>query len=535
MAIRGSLSEASLPDVLQLLAMGKKSGCLSVTHRNAFGSVYFDRGRISFASIVNRRDRLGDLLVSNGVLSRADLDAAVALQAGEPDRRLGEILISRGFISREELHQYIKRQIEEAVYFLFTWTQGTFSFEADLVPDAQDFLVAINPESLLLEGARRIDEWSLIEKKIPSLDSVFALDRAHLAASRVALTMEQDTLIPLLDGVRDVHDLVDISGLSEFEVGKSLFGLASAGFIHRVGRRKTADTPSEEARVAEHRNLGVAFYKSGMLDEAAREFRRVLDLRPGDALGEFHLGLIAARQGAFDEAIRAFSASAARTPHGGAAHANLAYALEKAGRPDEARAALNMAARALPQELTVVMTGAALALQRGETAAADRALRDLAARTDRKGPLPAPWYHYAGIAALQLGDADRAIALLGEGVSVHPHAASLANNLAVALELRGRDAEASAVLDRGLLEGPGMATLHKNAGDLHYAAGRLDDALECFARAVRLAPDLGPDVWQKLGNIRDGRGEREDAVRCWERSRALRTERAAAMAAVASG
>jgi len=63
MAIRGSLREASLPDVLQLLAMGMKTGCLSVTHRNNFGNIYFNKGRISYASIVNRRDRLGDMLV----------------------------------------------------------------------------------------------------------------------------------------------------------------------------------------------------------------------------------------------------------------------------------------------------------------------------------------------------------------------------------------------------------------------------------------------------------------------------------------
>ena len=66
MAIKGSLKEASLPDVLQLLSMGKKSGCLSVTHRQNFGYIYFDKGRICYASIVNRRDRLGDILVKNG-------------------------------------------------------------------------------------------------------------------------------------------------------------------------------------------------------------------------------------------------------------------------------------------------------------------------------------------------------------------------------------------------------------------------------------------------------------------------------------
>ena len=63
MAIKGSLKEASIPDVLQLLSMGKKSGCLSVTHRQSFGYIYFDKGRICYASIVNRRDRLGDILV----------------------------------------------------------------------------------------------------------------------------------------------------------------------------------------------------------------------------------------------------------------------------------------------------------------------------------------------------------------------------------------------------------------------------------------------------------------------------------------
>jgi Domain of unknown function (DUF4388) len=191
MAIKGSLNEASLPDVLQLLAMGKKSGCLSVTHRQNFGYIYFDKGRICYASIVNRRDRLGDILVKNGLITQAQLDQCVAVQNRQRDKRLGEILVEREFIAREELHRYIRIQIEEAVYYLFTWNQGTFNFEADVAPDEQDFQVSINPESLLLEGARRVDEWSLIEKKIPSFDLVFEVDRNRLQESAAELTVEQ--------------------------------------------------------------------------------------------------------------------------------------------------------------------------------------------------------------------------------------------------------------------------------------------------------------------------------------------------------
>src|SRR2546430_9514826 len=215
MAIKGSLKEASLPDVLQLLAMGKKTGCLAVTHRSNFGYIFFEKGRICYASIVNRRDRLGDLLVKNSVISQEQLEAAVAAQSKGRDKRIGELLVEHGSLTREELHQYVRRQIEEAVYFLFTWMQGTFNFEADVHPEEQDLLVSINPESLLLEGARRVDEWSLIEKKISSLDLVFDVDRGKLAESGVQLPKEQQVIFDLLDGRRDVAAVIEESGLGE--------------------------------------------------------------------------------------------------------------------------------------------------------------------------------------------------------------------------------------------------------------------------------------------------------------------------------
>lgn len=521
MAIRGSLREASLPDVLQLLAMGKKSGCLSVTHRHSFGNIYFDRGRISYASIVNRRDRLGDLLVKNGLITPAELDSAIALQAQRPNRRLGEILIAERVIAREELHQYIKHQIEEAVYFLFTWTQGTFSFEADVRPDAQDIVVSINPESLLLEGARRVDEWSLIEKKIPTFDLIFSLDRDHLGQSEVVLTSEQELLVPLIDGRRDVAAIIDESGLGEFDVGKAIFGLITAGFVHRVGRTRAPEQVSNEARVTEHRNLGVAFYKTGMLEEAVREFRRVTELNPGDEHGEFYLGLLALRQGNLDEAVRTLRAAASRPGAArGATYLNLAYALERAGRLEEARVTLARAEQLLPNDPAVQLATAVLAIRRHDIVAADAALRQSAVLAGSR-TRPAAWFHYAGLVAAVLGDLERATAVLSEGVAAHPHSAVLLNNLATIHERRGRPAEAAAMIERGQLEDATLPQLHKNAGDLHYRAGRYDEALECYQRAVRVAPDLGGDVWLKLGNIRFRRGERDDALKCWERSLAL--------------
>jgi tetratricopeptide (TPR) repeat protein len=520
MAIRGSLREASLPDVLQLLAMGKKTGCLSVSHRQQFGTIHFDRGRISHAAIVNRRDRLGDILVKHGLVSPAALDAAIAAQAAEPQRRIGDLLVTAGHLRREQLHEYLKHQIEEAVYLLFTWSQGTFTFEPDVLPDQQDITVSISPESLLLEGARRVDEWSLIEKKIPSLDIVFSLDRDHLSDSNVEVTPEQEAVIPLIDGRRDVSAIVDDSGLDEFQVGKALFGLATAGFLRRLGRSRGPETTSRESRVAEHRNLGIAFYRTSMLDEAHREFKRVIDLRGGDVQAEFHLGLIALRQGRLEDAIRTFRGCAARPAGLSAALVNLAYALERAGRIDEARASLVDAAAARPSDPMVRLAQGVLSLRAGDVDAAARHLDECAVHWPPDAR-PAAWFHYASLVSALRGDLDRAVMLLEDGVRAYPRAAALHNNLAVVLERRGRYEEAAVAADRAITEDPAQAPSHKNAGDLHYRAGRYEDAMECYLRAVRSDPNLGGDVYLKLGNIRYRRRERDEAVRFWERSLAL--------------
>ena len=67
-------------------------------------------------------------------------------------------------------------QIEEAVYLVFQWNEGTFQFDPDVVPEESVFRVSLSIDGLLMEGARRVDEWSVVEKKITSMDLVFALE-----------------------------------------------------------------------------------------------------------------------------------------------------------------------------------------------------------------------------------------------------------------------------------------------------------------------------------------------------------------------
>ncbi|HEU6450489.1 MAG TPA: DUF4388 domain-containing protein [Gemmatimonadaceae bacterium] len=521
MAIKGSLREASLPDVLQLLAMGQKTGCLSVTDRSSFGYIYFDRGRISYASIVNRRDRLGDMLVKAEIIEPEQLERAIDAQSREHrEKRLGEILVEQGAISRDDLHHYVRVQIEEAVYFLFTWTQGTFSFEADVRPEESEVLVAINPESLLLEGARRVDEWSLIDKKIPSFDIIFAVDRERLDASAATLTPVQERLLPLIDGRRDVTALVEASGIGEFEVGKALYGLATAAFLHRVGKSRPADELAREARVEEHRNLGVAFYKTGMLEEATREFRRVAELRDADVQSRFYLGLIALRQDRLEDATTLLREASERQGAHAAVFHNLAYALERQGRYHEAVDVLGKALDHGGSEDPRVRTSLGiLALRTGDVAEADAALSAARSLWGARSPTAA-WFHYAALAAALMNDTDRALAIVGEGLEAHPHSAPLYNLASVIHERRGDYDAAARAAEAGVHEDgdPPLPQLQKNHGDALYRAGRYDDALEAYERAIRASPELGDDVYLRVGNIRFKGREREAAIESWKRA-----------------
>lgn len=516
MAIKGSLKEASLADVFQLLALGGKTGCLSVTDRSNFGQIYFDRGRVTYARIVNRRDRLGDLLVRHRVLTQTQLQRVVDDQTHHPQQRLGDLLVAEGMITREQLEQYIAMQIEEAVYFLFTWNRGSFFFESDREPEDADILVSLNPEGLLLEGARRVDEWSLVEKKVPSLDLVFQLDPDRILSSGVELTDEQQQILSLVDGQHSLQQIAERTGIAEFEVGKAVYGLLQAGFAHQVGRRRpTATSRSREAEVDEHRNLGVAFYRSGMLGEARREFERVLELTGEDASARFHLALIALREERPIDAVRRLKEVVEVFGSGVAPFQAMAVALVRLGRGSEALLALKQADAAGGAAAATLLRASVL-LGRGEDGA-DEAL-DAYRETVEGGETSALYHHLVALSSALRRDLSSAREALDEGLEAHPTSAPLLCLAGVVAEREGDLERAERLQRRAAEEDPTLPQPHKNLGDIAYRRGLHDDALDHFKRATQLDPDLGDDVYTKLGNIHYKRMEREHAVRCWSRA-----------------
>ena len=518
MAIEGALQDVSLADICQLLGMGMKTGCLSMTDRSNFGYIYFEKGRIIYASVLNRRDRLGELLVRNHVITRKDLSEAVEVQSKAKGKRLGEVLVEMGALEEDDLKRYIQLQIEEAVYHLFTWQQGSFHFDPDQMPDEEGiYLVSIPAEALLMEGARRVDEWSQIEKKIPSLDVVFQLDKSPGESSEdVELTKEQKKILPYIDGVRTVTEIMNEAGLVEFDTGKALYGLIQAGFVSRAGERSTQEETGGDEALQQHLNVGTAFYRSGMFEDAEREFEQALGIDPKQARANFMMGLIAFRRGRLEESLQHFGSM---PPGSGdySVHRNTALALELMGRYDDAMRELDAALVARPDDHDVHLARAVVHMKSRNIKGALDSLR--AYRTSSKVKKPAArYYAYTVLASAVAGDLDYAVAVGREGLTHYPESGPILVNTAAVLERRGEADAASALYKRAIALSPPVPQAHKNLGDQAYAHGDLNGAQTQYEKAVKLSPRLGDDVYLRLGTLAYKGNDRDMALLLWRRA-----------------
>ena len=167
MGISGSLKDVSVADVMQFIHLGRRTGTLLLTRGNQKAMIGFHGGRLVSAQ-APRTPKLGDLLISSGMIDRGILDNAIRAQNEEVERRsLGQILVTSGSIDAQGLRQVIAEQIEQAVSEVMVWDTGTFEFAiddlrpiddialypSDVLPDAD-----INTQMVLLEAARIFDE-----------------------------------------------------------------------------------------------------------------------------------------------------------------------------------------------------------------------------------------------------------------------------------------------------------------------------------------------------------------------------------------
>lgn len=153
MSLVGSLHDLSLPELLSIIALGQKTGIITIQADAGSGQIHVRDGRILQATDPFRDERFGEILMKRGKVSMADLETALETQEHSRGAlRLGKILIDMGKITRADQDEAIVYQTAEATYDLCTWTVGYFQFDSHLVPD---WIGVELPIHAVLEEVRR--------------------------------------------------------------------------------------------------------------------------------------------------------------------------------------------------------------------------------------------------------------------------------------------------------------------------------------------------------------------------------------------
>jgi len=187
MAFQGSLKELPLPDIIQLVSVSGKTGKFTLTRDGDRGFIYLKNGQMVHATV-------GDLVG------------------------------------------------EEAIYSLAIWNHGDFQFTPGEEPDRQT--ITKSNTNLLMEAARRLDEWRVLSKKIPSVDHVPELLARENRHEQVTLNPHEWMLITKIDGNRSIADIGRTLNISSFDVAKILYGMITAELVQL--KKKSQRNPDEE-------------------------------------------------------------------------------------------------------------------------------------------------------------------------------------------------------------------------------------------------------------------------------------------------
>ena len=194
MAFQGSLAELHLPDIIQLISVSGKTGVFHLADGSLKGQIFLHDGQIVHAEL---EDASG----------------------------------------------------EEAVYALAIWSRGDFKFEPGVATEHRT--ISRSNTNLLMEAARRLDEWRVLSKKIPSTEMVPEFVVQDNREGQINLNTSEWLILSKIDGNRSIKQIALASGLSVFDAAKILYGLIATGLIRLkdAGAAGASPTPPA-ARVA---------------------------------------------------------------------------------------------------------------------------------------------------------------------------------------------------------------------------------------------------------------------------------------------
>jgi len=279
MSLSGNLRTMDLPELLQWVTLGRKTGSLAFIRNKTKNSIYFRGGQIISSRSNEPTKQLGHFLLFQGKITEIQLKRALECQQ-QTRQILGKILVQEGFVSQAEVEKALVDRTREVIYDLFLWEDGFFHFTADGFNLDELILINIDINAILFEGVRRKDEWVRIREVFPSNEVILAL-RANADPKTQQLTPLQKKLLFLVTRGKTISEMILEAHGSDFPVNYELFQLYDTGLIYV--KKVLAAAPVPVVDPSQVFNRGLDLMRGRKYREAISVFQEVLRHDPQNA------------------------------------------------------------------------------------------------------------------------------------------------------------------------------------------------------------------------------------------------------------
>ena len=275
MALKGNLRDFSVTQLLNLINLARKTGTLAIDTRKTQARLCFKEGKLIYAMTDGQDDHLAAMLQRAGKITAEQAHAIQTRADVKSDKELGLLLMNAGYVSKDDIVKSVRTHILNNVYSLFTWSEGTFRFESNVLPFEDRITIPIGLESVIMEGSRRLKEWERLQEELPDLNHALRFaDRPEARLRDISLSVEEWRVVSFINPRNTIRQIAQYNNMSDFQIRKIVYGLLQAGLVELVWPEGTAvPAPSAtpgQTPVAMHRPA----VKRGVVERLIAFFQR---------------------------------------------------------------------------------------------------------------------------------------------------------------------------------------------------------------------------------------------------------------------
>lgn len=235
MALKGNLRDFPVTQLLNLVNVARKTGTLVVERSQEQVYVSFREGKLAFARNGNDAGGLTNVLYHARKLNAAQVRAINERAGGMSDKELGLLLINANYITQQEIIASLQAYYLSMVNRLFTWSEGLFKFDTELLPPSDRITVRISLENLIIDGSRRMREWEQLQGEIPSLDMALKFsDRPGVNLRSLNLSVDEWKVISFINPKNTIRQIARATNKNDLEIRKIVYSFIQAGLVEMV-------------------------------------------------------------------------------------------------------------------------------------------------------------------------------------------------------------------------------------------------------------------------------------------------------------